>query len=171
MPVAVAFVQEYKTEQSLKALEKLSPFYARVQRSGQLLSIQASQLVPGDIVYIESGDRIPADLRLLECNGLSVDESSFTGENKPVYKNPETPQNVENLLDLSKFRSWSFQLSHLTFPNLPKIPLAERLNVCYMGTLVSSGNGKGLVIAIGKDTEFGQICDMMKEVCFYILLK
>ncbi len=83
-----------------------------------------------------------------------------------VYKNPNSVQiNVENSLDLSQIRSWYLQLMYLPLPNLPRLPIAERVNICYMGTLVRSGNGKGVVVATGKDTELGHICGMMQEVC------
>ena len=162
---AVAFVQEYKTEQSLKALEKLSPYYARVVRSQRHLSLPASQVVPGDIIYFESGDRIPADIRVFKSNGLSLDESSLTGETRPVYKTLDHVHDISSLLDPRWMdSSWYIQLSQMDLSHLPKISLAERRNIGFMGTLVSSGNGMGIVVATGRDTELGQICDMMNEV-------
>lgn len=171
----VAFIQEYKTEQSLKALENLSPFYARAQRSGRHISLQATDLVPGDMIYFEAGDRIPADARILEANGLSLDESSLTGENQKVYKTPDAIE-AHPSLDLDSFGpSWYMSPEQLlNLVHVPRIPLAERKNIAYMGTLVSSGNGRAVVIATGPHSELGKICGLMKDVnacqlfaCYY----
>lgn len=136
----VACVQEYKSDQSLQALTKLAPHHCNVRRDGRLIDIEASELVPGDIVVIAGGDRIPADLRLLEAVELSVDESSLTGENEPADKT-------------------SSQLSAAA--DGADIPIAERRNVCFMGSLVRSGRGLGVVVSIGMQTELGHVCAMM----------
>jgi Ca2+-transporting ATPase len=117
------------------------------------------------MIYFEAGDRIPADARILEANGLSLDESSLTGENKPVYKTPEVIE-AHPALDLDSFGpSWHLSPEQLlNVVHVPRIPLAERKNIAYMGTLVSSGNGRAVVIATGPHSELGQICGLMKEV-------
>ncbi len=169
----MAFIQEYKTEQSLKALEQLSPFHARVIRSQQHLSVPASHLVPGDLIYFEYGDRIPADIRIIQANGLSLDESSLTGENKPVYKSIEPCRvlvDENNILSTNILEDFIKQFdatrptSHYDTSHLPSIPLAGRKNIGFMGSLVSSGNGMGIVIVIGSNTELGQICSLMNQV-------
>ena len=103
--------------------------------------MEASDLVPGDIVKFGTGDRIPADVRLSVAVDLEIDESSLTGENKPCRKHTE------------KIEVSSEDLS-----------LAERKNIAFMGTLVRNGHGSGIVIGTGKDTEFGAVFKMMKEV-------
>nr|KAJ3421755.1 High affinity Ca2+/Mn2+ P-type ATPase-like protein [Polyrhizophydium stewartii] len=139
--LTVAFVQEYQSEKSLEALNKLAPPHCRVLRGGHITDALASDLVPGDIVVFERGDRVPADVRLMEAVHLEIDESSLTGENEPARKAVDT----------------------LHARGGP-IPLTERKNIAFMGTLVRNGHGKGIVIATGKETEFGVVFSMMKEV-------
>ncbi|KAI9352813.1 calcium-transporting ATPase 1 [Obelidium mucronatum] len=138
--VTVAFVQEYRSEKSLEALNTLLPHYCTVVRNMTTLKIFAEDLVPGDIVHFSAGDRIPADLRLITANDLELDESSLTGETNPRRKNVD--------VILSSVAP----------------PLAERTNIAFMGTLVRSGNCSGVVIGTGKNTEFGHVFTMMKEV-------
>ncbi|KNE66124.1 calcium-transporting P-type ATPase, PMR1-type [Allomyces macrogynus ATCC 38327] len=137
----VAFVQEYKSEQSLEALNTLVPHYANVRRDGHPQRLFASQLVPGDICILSTGDRVPADIRLIEAVDLAVDESTLTGETKPVRK-------ATNVLARSH----------------QELSLSERKNVCFMGTLVKEGHGLGVVIGTGKNTEFGAVFLLMREV-------
>ncbi|KAJ3384268.1 High affinity Ca2+/Mn2+ P-type ATPase-like protein [Lobulomyces angularis] len=139
--ISVAFVQEYRSEQSLQALNKLVPHYCHVYRDGQLCTLLANELIPGDVVRFSSGDRVPADVRLISSIDLEIDESSLTGENRPCKKHSED-------LDI----------------NPEDLPLAERRNIAFMGTLVRGGNGVGVVVGTGKNTEFGAIFIMMKEV-------
>ncbi|GFN89832.1 calcium-transporting ATPase [Plakobranchus ocellatus] len=136
--VTVAFIQEYRSEKSLEALTKLVPPKCHCIRDGQLTTFLAEDLVPGDIVTINIGDRVPADVRLFEASGLSIDESSFTGEIEPVNKIVEAQQ-ISNSNNLS-----------------------ERRNIAFMGTLVRCGKGKGIVIGTGQDSEFGEIFKMMQ---------
>lgn len=136
--VTVAFIQEYRSEKSLEALTKLVPPKCHCIRNNELTTFLAEDLVPGDIVSIGIGDRVPADIRLFEASGLSVDESSFTGEIEPVSKTVEAQQ-VSNSNSLS-----------------------ERRNIAFMGTLVRCGKGKGIVIGTGQDSEFGEIFKMMQ---------
>lgn len=140
--VTLAFVQEYRSEKSLQALNKLVPHYCHVLRDGQLCTLLASELVPGDIVQFSTGDRVPADVRLSNVLDLEVDESGLTGENKPVKKHHHVIDGI----------------------TAEDLPLAERKNCAFMGTLVRSGHGVGIVVGTGKETEFGIIFSMMKEV-------
>lgn len=154
--VTVGFVQEYRSEKSLEALNKLVPHYAHVVRGrgGQVedeqaasTTVMAGQLVPGDLVNFSTGDRIPADIRITKAAGLEIDESNLTGENKPVKKTVDTvpPRDALN-------------------PMLTEIPVSERTCVAFMGTLVRSGNGQGVVIATGGKTEFGTISAMLADI-------
>lgn len=156
----VAFIQEYQTEKSLASLKILSPFFARVVRAGTHKSISATIVVPGDIVCFSSGDRVPADVRIIESNSLCIDESSLTGENEPVYKAEAAGYEME--LNETLKRHWSFSLTELSGFN--RIPISNRINSAFMGSLVISGNGIGVVVATGGETEFGQICQMVHEI-------
>ncbi|ODV72013.1 Ca(2+)/Mn(2+)-transporting P-type ATPase PMR1 [Cyberlindnera jadinii NRRL Y-1542] len=139
--VSVGFVQEYRSEQSLQALNKLVPAEAHLIRNGSTQNILASQLVPGDLVHFSVGDRIPADIRLVEAVHLTVDESNLTGETEPVHK-----------------------LTEAVEPQGLGIPLNERHCIAYMGTLVRDGHGTGLVVATGHDTAFGAVFEMMSDI-------
>ncbi|CAL1547090.1 unnamed protein product [Lymnaea stagnalis] len=132
------FLMEYRSEKSLEALTKLVPPKCHCIRDGHLMTFLAQDLVPGDIIHIGVGDRVPADIRLFEASGLSIDESSFTGEIEPVNKQTD----VQALSMLSN--------------------LSERRNMAFMGTLVRCGQGKGIVIGTGQDSEFGEIFKMMQ---------
>ncbi len=125
------FVQEYRAEKAIEALRRMATPVAKVLRSGKIVEIPATELVPGDVVILGEGDAVPADIRLFEVKGLSVDESLLTGESIPVVKTSET---------------------------LPeKTALADRRNMAYMGTFVVRGSGKGIVVATGVQTEMGKI--------------
>jgi len=130
--------QEYRAEQSLEALKKMTVPETLVIRDGKQRKIKSLQLVPGDLVLLESGDRIPADLRLVETTELRIQESVLTGESEPVEKHTQ-PIIAED------------------------ISLGDRANMAYMGTSVIAGRGKGLVVATGMDTEMGQIAGMLQE--------
>lgn len=138
--VTVAFVQEYRSEQSLQALNKLVPHRCHCTRDGDLQDCLASDLVPGDIVSFGIGDRIPADVRIIEAIDLKIEEASLTGEPKASKKHTDAITDGTNS------------------------QLAERRNMAFMGTLVRSGHGKGIVTGTGENTEFGVIFHMMKEV-------
>jgi Ca2+-transporting ATPase len=133
----LGFIQEYRAERSLEEIKKLAAPYARVLRDGKKINIPAQELLAGDIVYIEAGDRIPADLRLLESSSLEIDEASLTGESVPIAKDPS-----------SRFTE--------------EIPLADVSNMAFMGTGVTRGRGKAVVVATGMETVMGQIARMMK---------
>ncbi|KAI8377809.1 PMR1-type calcium-transporting P-type ATPase [Radiomyces spectabilis] len=140
--MTVAFVQEYKSEKSLEALNKLVPHYCHLVREGQMQTTLANELVPGDLVHFSIGDRIPADCRLVTAVDLEIDESNLTGENKPRRK----------ILEAIGTHPYS------------ELSLAERDNIAFMGTLVRNGHGTGIVVATGKSTEFGNVFEMMQEV-------
>lgn len=124
--------QEWRAEQSSHALRKLLQIRAAVQRSGEVREISAEEVVPGDVVWLESGNRVPADIRLLSGQGLEVDESLLTGESLPVHKDP----------------SWG---------GTESVPLADRLNMAYAGSVVARGRAKGMVVATGTATNVGQL--------------
>ncbi|XP_026289386.1 calcium-transporting ATPase type 2C member 1 [Frankliniella occidentalis] len=134
--VTVAFVQEYRSEKSLQELTKLVPPSCHCVREGQLETFLARELVPGDIVYLSVGDRVPADLRLFETIKLEIDESSFTGETEPAVKS--------------------------TSPIMKSNGHSSKTNMAFMGTLIRSGNGKGIVINTGERSEFGEVFKMMQ---------
>jgi len=133
----IGFFTEYKAQRSMDALRKLGQITARVRRDGKVCEIPADQLVVGDIVILESGDIVTADLRLAEANKLQADESPLTGESVPVGKQIEK---VES-----------------------DVPLAERCNMLYKGTFVTRGSGEGVVTATGMDTELGTISKLVEE--------
>ncbi|KAI7898819.1 PMR1-type calcium-transporting P-type ATPase [Cokeromyces recurvatus] len=140
--VTVAFVQEYRSEKSLEALNKLVPHYCHLVRDGHISDILANDLVPGDVVHFGVGDRIPADCRITSCVGLEIDESNLTGENKPRRK-------ISDAIATSSYA---------------ELALNERENIAFMGTLVRNGRGEGIVVATGKNTEFGHVFELMQEV-------
>jgi Ca2+-transporting ATPase len=131
-------VQERRSEESLEALNKLVPHHCHILRDGAPMTALANALVPGDLVTFSTGDRVPADVRLVAAQDLELDESSLTGETRARRK--AAPACA------------------------PGLPLAERASVAYMGTLVRAGRGQGVVVATGKETEFGAIFSMMEEV-------
>ncbi|ODV81274.1 calcium/mangenease P-type ATPase [Suhomyces tanzawaensis NRRL Y-17324] len=139
--VTVGFVQEYRSEKSLEALNKLVPAEARLTRNGSTSTVLASSLVPGDLVHFSQGDRIPADIRLTEAVHLTIDESNLTGENRPVRKTTAALSNANDT---------------------PLI--TQRTSIAFMGTLVRDGHGSGIVISIGAKTEFGAVFEMMSEI-------
>lgn len=138
--VTVAFVQEYRSEKALEELNKLVPPRCHVLRAGHVHDILARDLVPGDVVPFAVGDRIPADLRLIEVVDLEVDESMLTGEMEPRTK--QTKAITDGM----------------------QRQLAERRNVAFLGTLVRTGRGRGVVTTIAEKSEFGLIFRMIKEV-------
>lgn len=132
---AVGFVQEWRAGQALVALAALTVGPASVTREGQVLRVAARDVVPGDIVELEAGDRVPADMRLLECHELRVDEANLTGESVPVHKAPD--------------------------PVDAATPLADRACMAFSGTLVTSGRARGVVVATGRETELGAIHSLL----------
>ncbi|KAH3682676.1 hypothetical protein WICPIJ_006339 [Wickerhamomyces pijperi] len=141
--VTVGFVQEYRSEQSLQALNKLVPAEAHLIRNGSTQVTLATQLVPGDLVHFGVGDRIPADIRLTDAVHLTIDESNLTGENDPVHKTIDT-------------------VSNSSYNDV--IPVNKRSNIAYMGTLVRDGHGHGIVVGTGHNTAFGTVFEMMNDI-------
>lgn len=135
----VAFIQEYRSEQSLEALANLVPPQCVALRNGHRATIFAENLVPGDIIMLSSGDRIPADARILACSHFSVDESNLTGEQEPKEKTRVTIDGASGNDD------W-------------------RLNIAFMGTLVSTGSATCIVVSTALNTEFGKTFQDMKDV-------
>jgi cation-transporting P-type ATPase F len=131
----IGFVQESKALKAIDALAKIMISEATVLRGGQKRRIFSGQLVIGDIVLLQSGDKVPADLRLVKQKELNIDESTLTGESVPVQK-------METLLD-------------------PDAAIADRRNMAYSSTLVTRGNGQGIVVATGDHTEIGRINELI----------
>jgi len=134
----LGFVQEFRAEQSLAALRKMSVATARVVRDGTLRVIPAREVVSGDVVLLEAGDRIPADARLVYTTNFHTQEASLTGESTPVEKGAEAIDR-------------------------PDVPLADRSNMVFMGTVAVSGKARGLVTATGLKTELGHIATMIQK--------
>jgi Ca2+-transporting ATPase len=135
----LGFWQEHRAEQTLAMLKKMLSPVARVRRDGRVEEIDASQLVSGDIVLLEAGDRVPADGRLIVTHNVEIDEAALTGESQPVGKD------ADDLLPES-------------------VPLAERINMAFMNTVVTRGRAELLVTATGMTTEMGRISGMLAEV-------
>jgi len=133
----LGFIQEYRAEKSLEAIKKMASPHAVVIRAGRKQSVAASELVPGDIVWVEAGDKIPADVRFLETHSLEVEEAALTGESVPVEKNSQ--------------------------PIVGETPLAERFNLGFMGTSVTRGRGLAVVVETGMHTEMGRIAALIKN--------
>ncbi|MBE9214143.1 cation-transporting P-type ATPase [Plectonema cf. radiosum LEGE 06105] len=133
----IGFVQESKAESAIAALASSVKTDATIIRDGQKMQIPSTELVPGDIVLLASGDKVPADLRLVQARNLQANESALTGESVAVEKNPQQLN-----LDAA---------------------LAERTNMAYAGSFVTFGTGKGVVVAIGDATETGRISQLMEQ--------
>jgi P-type Ca2+ transporter type 2C len=134
---AIGFVTEWKAVRSMEALRSLGTVQARVTRDGTSATVDSEDLVPGDVVLLDAGDVVTADLRLIEANGLTCDESSLTGESVPVTKTTEAVE--------------------------ADAPLAERTSMAFKGTAVTGGSGAGVVVATGMQTELGGIARMTSE--------
>ncbi|MBC8015788.1 MAG: HAD-IC family P-type ATPase, partial [Sporomusaceae bacterium] len=134
----LGFVQEYRAEQSMDALKKMAAPTAHVVRNGILQQIAARELVPGDIMALESGDKIAADARLIEVQNMEAEEAALTGESLPVRKVSDKQYHESS-------------------------PLGDRKNMVYAGTSIIKGRGKAVVCATGMVTEVGRIADMIQE--------
>lgn len=134
----IGYVQEGKAEDALRAIRQMLSPNAMVKRGNRQVTIQAEALVPGDIVLLQSGDKVPADLRLFRTKGLQIQESALTGESVAV----------EKIID----------------PVAQEAVLGDRLCMAYSGTLVTHGQGSGVVVATGAHTEIGRISEMVSEV-------
>jgi Ca2+-transporting ATPase len=131
----IGFLQEFKAERAMEALRSMVAPEAKVIRDGKRRSIPASELVPGDVIYLESGDKTPSDARIIEAASLEIIESALTGESEPVSKTPDPVAEDE--------------------------PMAERKSMAFMGTIVTYGGGTAVVVATGKDTMLGRISGLI----------
>ncbi len=137
--VCLGFVQEYRAERAIEALRKMAAPTATALRDGAELEIPSRELVPGDVVLLRAGDRIPADLRLIESVNLQIEEAALTGESVPVEKHAELLANSE-------------------------LALGDRRNMAYAGTASTYGRGRAVVAATGMNTEFGKIARMLQTI-------
>lgn len=133
----IGFVQEFKAGKAIQALDGMVPQTASVTRDGQKTSVPTADLVPGDIVHLASGDRTPADLRLILVKNLQVDESALTGESTPVQKSPDAVGSEASL--------------------------GDRTSLAFSGSLVTYGTATGVVVETGSGTELGKISTLLKE--------
>jgi Ca2+-transporting ATPase len=138
LAAVLGFIQEHRAERALEALKKMAAPTASVIRDGSQKEIPAREVMPGDIVVLQTGDRIPADLRIIEAVNLRTNEASLTGESVPVEK------------------------IAAAIPT-KGAPVSERQNMAFMGTLVTYGRGKAIAVATGMSTEFGKIAHMLEE--------
>jgi Ca2+-transporting ATPase len=135
----LGFIQEYRAERAMAALKKLAVPTVRVRRQGQVREIPARELVRGDVLLLEAGNVVPADLRFMQAVNLRVQEAALTGESEPVEK-------------------------HTDPLDEPDLPLGDRRNMGYMGTMVTYGRGTGVVVATGMETELGRIATLLQQV-------
>jgi magnesium-transporting ATPase (P-type) len=134
----IGFIQEGKAEKALDAVRAMLASHATVVRNGEHLEIEATELVPGDVVLLESGVKVPADLRLLQVKNLRVNEAALTGESVPVEKDTEAVTD--------------------------SAAIGDRTCMAYSGTVVSYGQARGLVVATGSQSEIGRISTLVSEV-------
>jgi len=137
--VLLGFVQEYRAERAIEALKRMAAPTVTVIREGQEVEIPARELVPGDVMLLHAGDKVAADARLVESINLQLDEAALTGESVPVDKNTE-PLGGEDL------------------------PLGDRSNMVFGGTVATYGRGRAVVVGTGMDTQFGRIAQMLQSV-------
>lgn len=133
----LGFVQEYRAEKAMDALKQLTETQSKVLRSGKVITLPSKQLVVGDLLHLEAGNKVPADLRLLETFSLKIDESTLTGESIASDKRPETLPEKE-------------------------LPLGDQCNLAFSGTLITQGRATGMVVAIGMNTEIGKIAALLE---------
>lgn len=135
----IGFLQEFNAEKAMESLRKLAEVHTICIRDGQSINIPAAELVPGDIIPLEAGNIIPADIRFLETYSLQVNESALTGESVPVHK------------------------SNVALHGGDEIPLGDRLNMGYKSSMVVNGRALGVVVATGMQTEIGRIAQLLQE--------
>ncbi|MFN7057155.1 cation-translocating P-type ATPase, partial [Hyphomonas sp.] len=135
---AIGFIQEGRAERAMEAIRDMLTPHASVLRGGKRVTVEGEALVPGDIVLLEAGDKVPADLRVIQASNLQVQEAILTGESVPVSKHTE--------------------------PAAADAPLGDRKSLLFSGTLVTSGTARGVVIATGPATEIGRISGLLSEV-------
>ncbi|HEX2309903.1 MAG TPA: HAD-IC family P-type ATPase, partial [Vicinamibacterales bacterium] len=134
----IGFAQEFRAGRAIAALSELVAQPARVRRDGDWVEVPAEELVPGDVLAVAEGERVSADVRLLEAQGLRTEEAALTGESTPVDKRPAAVA--------------------------PSTPLAERQNLLHAGTLVAAGTGRGVAVATGPSTELGRISSLLEHI-------
>ncbi|MET0393850.1 MAG: cation-translocating P-type ATPase [Chitinophagaceae bacterium] len=134
----IGFVQEYRAEKAMEALQKMAAQVSQVLRNGRTVELPSAELVPGDIVLLEAGNTVPADIRLTEGESLKISEASLTGESNAVDKQTGALKDEE-------------------------LPLGDRANMAFKGTNITNGRGKGVVIATGMQTELGRIAGMLEK--------
>jgi len=134
----IGFIQEYRAEKALESLKKMTASQSQVIRGGMTLTLETSGLVPGDMVLIAEGDKVPADARLVEAVALEANEATLTGESVP------DPKDAGRVLD-------------------PATPLSERVNMVYQGTVITHGRGRAVVTATGVKTELGRIAELVVD--------
>jgi P-type Ca2+ transporter type 2C len=137
--VALGFIQEYRAERAIEALKQMAAPTATVLRDGEEMKVPARELVPGDVILLHTGDRVPADARLAEAINLQVEESALTGESVPVEK-------------------------HIDAVAGDDMPLGDRKNMVYAGTAVTYGRGRAVVVATAMQTEFGRIAQLLQTI-------
>lgn len=133
----IGFFTEWKAARSMEALQKIDRFTVRVRRDGKEQEVESTSLVPGDVVILEGGDLVPADIRLTEANNLRINESALTGESVPVLKTTDASDT--------------------------NAVLSERTSMLYKGTVVTEGSGEGVVTATGMETELGNISELAEQ--------
>src|SRR5688572_29797347 len=137
--VVLGFVQEYRAERAIEALREMAAPLARVIRDGRERRLNTHELVPGDLILLATGDKLPADVRLVDAVNLQTVEAALTGESAPVQKHNRPLQD-------------------------PQMPLGDRKNLAYAGTVITYGRGRAIVVATGMSTEFGKIARMLESV-------
>ena len=137
--VLLGFIQEYRAERAIEALRQMAAPTATVVREGQENEVPAGEVVPGDVVLLTAGDKVPADMRLLEAINLKIEEAPLTGESVAVEKHTESLAG-------------------------PDLPVGDRKNMVYAGTAATYGRGRGVVVATGRATEFGTIAQMIETI-------
>ncbi len=137
--VLLGFIQEYRAERAIEALRQMAAPTATLLRDGVELKIPARDVVPGDVILLRTGDRVPADARLLETVNLQVEEAALTGESVPVEKHTHPLDKAD-------------------------LPIGDRKNMVYAGTAATYGRGRALVVATGMQTEFGKIAQLLQSV-------
>lgn len=134
----LGFVQEYRAEKAMDALKKMATLQAQVWRNNEVVTMDGTQVVPGDVVVLEAGKAVPADVRLIEAHSLTIDESALTGESVAVDK-------------------------HTNAIATNNLPLGDRLNMAYKTTLITNGRGLGVVVVTGMQTEIGRIAKLLQQ--------